>query len=180
MIQDFSTRLKFFRSLCDFTQRDLAQAVGISPKQVSDYEVGASKPRQSTYFKILNALNVDDQMFRTADICNFTVSNSDTSMSNSQADWLIFERKRLGLTRKNLADSLSVADKTIQRWEADTPIPSDKLAAMIGLGIDIQYVLTGQRSTQGLQAEEVVILEKYRQASDELKNKMLLLLLNGS
>lgn len=102
-----------------------------------------------------------------------------TNMSNYQADWLIFERKRLGLTRKTLSDHLSVADKTIQRWEADTPIPSDKLAAMIGLGFDVLYILTGQRSSNALPTDEVLILEKYRQASPEIKNKMLMLLLSG-
>lgn len=60
---NFSERLKFFRSQRDLSQQGLADAVGISRKQVSDYEVGAAKPRQATYFKILDALNMTDEEF---------------------------------------------------------------------------------------------------------------------
>ena len=100
-------------------------------------------------------------------------------MSNSQAEWLTFERKRLKLTRKALADRLSVADKTIQRWEADTPIPSDKLSMMINLGFDVQYVLTGQRSNSALSSDEAFMLEKIRQADTGTRNKILMLLLGS-
>ena len=63
MDHSFSARLKFFRSRADLTQGELAKAVGISQKQVSDYEVGSAKPRQATYFKILDALNMTDEEF---------------------------------------------------------------------------------------------------------------------
>lgn len=60
---NFSERLKFFRSQRNLSQQSLADAVGISRKQVSDYEVGAAKPRQATYFKILDVLNMTDEEF---------------------------------------------------------------------------------------------------------------------
>ena len=60
---NFSDRLKFFRSQRNLSQQGLADAVGISRKQVSDYEVGSAKPRQATYFKILDALNMTDEEF---------------------------------------------------------------------------------------------------------------------
>ncbi len=63
MTQNFSERLKFFRSQQGLSQQGLADAVGISRKQVSDYEVGSAKPRQATYFKILDALNMTDEEF---------------------------------------------------------------------------------------------------------------------
>lgn len=63
MIQDFPARLKFFRAKNNLSQAELAKLIGISGKQVSDYEVGTSKPRQSTYFKILDALGVSDEVF---------------------------------------------------------------------------------------------------------------------
>ena len=62
-MNDFSARLKYFRSLKDLSQAELAKLVGISGKQVSDYEVGSAKPRQATYFKILDALNMTDEEF---------------------------------------------------------------------------------------------------------------------
>lgn len=63
MNNNFSDRLKFFRSQKNLSQQALANAVGISRKQVSDYEVGSAKPRQATYFKILDALGLTDEDF---------------------------------------------------------------------------------------------------------------------
>lgn len=68
MVSDFAQRLKFFRSKLDLSQVELAKRIGISGKQISDYEVGASKPRQSTFFKILDALNLTQDQFDHADI----------------------------------------------------------------------------------------------------------------
>lgn len=68
MFEDFPARLKFFRAKNNLSQVELAKLIGISGKQVSDYEVGTSKPRQGTFFKILNALNVSQDEFLFADI----------------------------------------------------------------------------------------------------------------
>lgn len=75
MIKDFSTRLKYFRSIRDLTQAELARLVGVSGKQISDYEVDSSKPRQSTFIKILKALNVSEEVFNNADLCSFDISD---------------------------------------------------------------------------------------------------------
>ena len=75
MVEDFPTRLKYFRSLRDLTQSDLAKSVGISQKQVSDYEVGASKPRQATFLKILKALKVSEKIFNNSDLCSLELSD---------------------------------------------------------------------------------------------------------
>jgi len=61
MVADFSERLKFFRSQRGLSQQGLANTVGISRKQISDYEVGTAKPRQATYMKILKALDISDR-----------------------------------------------------------------------------------------------------------------------
>lgn len=63
MQNDFSKRLKHFRSQRHLTQRGLAELVGVSQKLISDYEMGISQPRQSTLLKILEALNVDEHEF---------------------------------------------------------------------------------------------------------------------
>lgn len=70
MINDFSTRLKYFRSLRNLTQTELAIAVDISRKQISDYEVERNKPRQTTYLKILTALEVSQEVFESEKIFN--------------------------------------------------------------------------------------------------------------
>ncbi|MFN4186772.1 LexA family transcriptional regulator [Acinetobacter schindleri] len=71
MVPDFAARLKFFRSKRDLSQVELSKLVGISGKQISDYEVGTSKPRQTTYLKLLNALQISDTEFQTTDIANY-------------------------------------------------------------------------------------------------------------
>lgn len=63
MMNDFAERLKHFRSKANLTQTQFAQKVGISQKQVSDYEVGLSKPRMSTFYKILDALQIAESEF---------------------------------------------------------------------------------------------------------------------
>ena len=89
------------------------------------------------------------------------------------------ERLRLNLGQSDIADATDVSLKTVQRWEKEVAIPSDKLALLANCGIDVQYVVTGQRSSNVLPTDEVLILEKYRQASPVLKNQMLMLLLGG-
>lgn len=99
MVEDFPTRLKYFRALRDLTQSDLAKAVGISQKQVSDYEVGSSKPRQATFLKILNALKVTEKTFNNSDLCSLDLNNLNdleedqlVTFSNDNGDKIILTR----------------------------------------------------------------------------------------
>ena len=55
------------------------------------------------------------------------------------------ERKRLGMQQQEIAEICGVSLKTVQRWEAGSPIPSDKIVALIGHGVDPQYLFTGNR-----------------------------------
>lgn len=71
----FSTRLKFFRSLEGISQAELASRVGISGKQISDYEVGTSTPRKENFLKLLAALNVSEKEFMSSN-CLFENSNN--------------------------------------------------------------------------------------------------------
>lgn len=100
----------------------------------------------------------------------------DINVSNRLKD----ERKRLKLTQKSIAEAVDMADKSVARWETGTPIPSDKLAILASLGFDVSYLLTGVRSVQNLSSEELLLVDKYRSASVEVKNQLLLLLLGGS
>ena len=51
------------------------------------------------------------------------------------------------------------------------------MAAFSCAGADIQYIVTGLRSKDVVSTDENLILEKFRSASAEIKNKMLMLLL---
>jgi len=55
------------------------------------------------------------------------------------------ERARIGLTQSDVAEKVQVGKATYVRWEQGSPIPSDKLALLNGLGFDISYVVTGKR-----------------------------------
>ena len=110
MRNDFSARLKYFRSLKDLSQAELAKRVGISGKQVSDYEVGTSKPRQSTYLKILNALDVTDDEFRSQDLVN--QSNLPVIFRIPLFSWMDIANSNLDLTK---SDSYLYVDSNILR-----------------------------------------------------------------
>jgi len=90
------------------------------------------------------------------------------------------ERLRLGLGQSDVADATDVSLKTVQRWEKEIAIPSDKLSLLANLGVDVQYVVIGQRSSVALPLDEIFMLEKIRQASLETRNKILMLLLGGA
>lgn len=90
------------------------------------------------------------------------------------------ERSRLGFTQPQLAELLSSSKRTLVDWENEKSSPTAKqLMMMFNLGFDVSYLLTGVRSVQALSTEEQLILDKYRQASPEVRNKMLLVLLGG-
>ncbi len=96
------------------------------------------------------------------------------------------ERVRLGLSQMALAEALGVTKWTVINYEKaggrGTPIPADLLSACARLGMDVQYILTGVRSsnlnrvaeesgtyrrtegkgTVSLSNEEQNLLEKYR------------------
>jgi transcriptional regulator with XRE-family HTH domain len=61
---------------------------------------------------------------------------------------LVEERKRLGLKQVDIASSTGVTERTQQHYEAGSRTPdAEYLAKAAKLGIDVQYVVTGQRST---------------------------------
>ncbi len=90
------------------------------------------------------------------------------------------ERARLGVTQPQLAELVGSAKRTVVDWEQEKSSPTAKqLMVMQSVGgIDITYLLTGVRTeAPKLTSEEALILEKYRQSSPEIRNKLLLLLL---
>ena len=63
------------------------------------------------------------------------------------------ERNRLNLLQQDVADLCEVTKKTIGRWEAAAPIPSDKLILLSNSGFDVPYILFGVRSKLNNQEE---------------------------
>lgn len=62
----FPSRLVRLRADAGMTQRDLAQASGVSVPQIARYETGTSKPRMTALVKLAKALGVDVSMLADA------------------------------------------------------------------------------------------------------------------
>ena len=77
MIDNFPERLRYFRSKQNLSQTELSALVGISQKQISDYEVGNTVPRQANLLKLLETLKVTKQEFMSAPIDTTNDSISD-------------------------------------------------------------------------------------------------------
>jgi len=58
MSTDFANQLISLRGGKNLTQQQLADAVGITPSQISRYESGQAKPRRTVLFKLATALGV--------------------------------------------------------------------------------------------------------------------------
>ncbi|KVK71717.1 helix-turn-helix domain-containing protein [Burkholderia sp. MSMB1498] len=82
---------------------------------------------------------------------------------NSFAERLREERQRLGLNQTDFAASGGVKRDAQQNYESGLRRPdSSYLEAVAALGVDVAYLLTGQRNASELSADEEVLLAGYR------------------
>lgn len=73
------------------------------------------------------------------------------------------ERDRLGFTQQEMADQMGVRREMSSKYERGQAAPGgDALTAFATAGGDVQYVLTGQRSSTALTADEKELLSGYR------------------
>jgi len=90
------------------------------------------------------------------------------------------ERQRLGLTQPDFAKVADASKRTLIDWEKGVSAPNGfQLSALASIGVDVQYIITGQRSANSLSSDEAFVLAKIRQATLETRNKILMLLLGG-
>lgn len=69
-----------------------------------------------------------------------------------------------------ISNGLGVARNTIYNWMAKGNAPLNSLMGLGGaLGMDVVYVLTGQRHASTLTEEEATLVEKYRAAPPSVK-----------
>lgn len=54
------------------------------------------------------------------------------------------ERKRLGLKQSDIAAASNTTERTVVSWESDTKIPTHKLGMLAELGMDLQFIVTGE------------------------------------
>ena len=91
------------------------------------------------------------------------------------------ERKRLGLKSMELAQIGNVGAVAQSNYERGKRHPdSAYLAAIAAVGVDVQYVLTGQRSAEPvLTPKERLLLAAWNAASPELQTAVLAVLATG-
>jgi transcriptional regulator with XRE-family HTH domain len=91
------------------------------------------------------------------------------------------ERERLALSQTDFAALVNAAKRTQIEWEKDNSSPS---AAQLNLffqaGVDIQYVVTGIRSTVALSPDERLLVERYRLSAQPLRDAALRVVLGAS
>lgn len=85
------------------------------------------------------------------------------------------ERKRLRMTQADFAQVAGLSRVTQRYYENDERSPdAEYLAAVAAIGVDVQYVITGQRSglAASLASDEAALLDNYRHSSDEGRASM--------
>jgi transcriptional regulator with XRE-family HTH domain len=91
------------------------------------------------------------------------------------------ERERLGLTQPNFASIASTTKQTLFSWESGKTAPDGfQMARLSEAGVDVLYVLTGQRDRPVLTAEEQTLLSYYRRATSERRDAALGALIGAS
>ena len=88
------------------------------------------------------------------------------------SEFLKSERNRLNLKQSEVSEKISVGIATYIRWEGGKPIPSDKLALLGELGFDVQFIVTGNRSSTRLviDNEELLNPETLTEAIETVMN----------
>ena len=96
---------------------------------------------------------------------------SENSLEKCVGERLREERKRLGSTQDELAQVGGVNRNTQSSYEKADRSPDAKyLAAVAEIGVDVLYVVTGQRlpiPSDSLSADEAALLTAYRQVNDD-------------
>lgn len=76
------------------------------------------------------------------------------------------ERERLGVTQPVFAEAAGAKKRTLIDWEKGVSSPTAvQLSALSEIGVDVMYILTGQRATQqqpSLSPRETALLDNYR------------------
>lgn len=94
---------------------------------------------------------------------DWCVCNIKSNQMVSIGDRLREERKRTSLSQRAFAERGGVTEKTQVLYEKGERVPDAAyLEQVAAAGIDVLYVLTGQRNASELSADEEVLLAGYR------------------
>lgn len=92
----------------------------------------------------------------------------------SIGDRLREERERLGLTQPSLADLVGATKQTVFRWETGRAFPGgDAFEVMAAAGVDVLYVITGQRGGVALTPKEAALVDNFRHSPEDQQAALL-------
>jgi transcriptional regulator with XRE-family HTH domain len=100
--------------------------------------------------------------------CNYLHLSTKGANNCMIGERLKYERERLGMTQPDFADAAGTKKRTLIDWEKGVSSPTAvQLSALSTIGVDVLYVLTGQRAQSvtaapALSREEEVLLDNYR------------------
>ena len=81
------------------------------------------------------------------------------------------ERERLQLTQEQFADVGGASKRAQAAWEKGDQVPNAEfLASVATIGVDVLYVVTGQRmplSADTLSTDEAALVDNYQHADEE-------------
>jgi len=78
------------------------------------------------------------------------------------------ERERLGLSQTALAALAGTTKRTVFSWEKGKTAPDAfQLMQLRSAGMDVVYILTGQRGGDLLRPDESALLDNYRHSNSE-------------
>lgn len=124
-------RIKAIRESRGLTQNDVAEILGVSTAAISQYENGNWSMRLSTLNKLADALRVP-----VAEILG-TDSAEQSEISLAIGQRIKTERKKAGMTQKELAEKAGLAVGTIQQYERGLRRPNydalNKLKVAFGM-----------------------------------------------
>lgn len=85
-------------------------------------------------------------------------------------------RERLGLSQQALAEHCGITARSQRNYESGERLPdAGYLAELVALGVDVAYVLTGDRNpaVPALDAAEQVLLDSYRRCKPEARQHLI-------
>lgn len=99
----------------------------------------------------------------------------------SIGDRLRAERKRTSLSQRAFGERGGVTEKTQVLYEKGERVPDAAYLAQVAAnGVDVLYVLTGQRNTSTLSPEESDLVGRYREAPEAVRVAALAALTAGT
>ena len=107
-----NNRIKKTRSERGFSQKRLAEMIGISDAAVSKIESGTNNPADRTVKLIADALNVSEHWLRTGE------GSPDVESASSAMDALVKERNLSELDRNMLESFLSLSPQQREAFNA--------------------------------------------------------------